>query len=134
MSTSSKSKTRKHKYDLRQLISLTCASTSSLTHAPQLSECVEMRRASLLFIFFCSLYAHSNSSASLNNYLLGPTSLGESNNPSAPQLVGNFPLRPTRRVILNTTVGTISLTYNNSPRVDFSRIVNNPRAPQLRGL
>ena len=29
--------------------------------------------------------------ASLNNYLLDPTSLGVSNNPSAPQLVGPFP-------------------------------------------
>ena len=61
--------------------------------------------------------------ASLNNYLLEPTSLGESNNPSTPQLVGNLPLQPTRKVILNTMVGTIATTYNNSPRVDFSRIV-----------
>ena len=30
-------------------------------------------------------------SAALNNYLLEPTSLGESNNPRAPQLVGTFP-------------------------------------------
>ena len=30
-------------------------------------------------------------SASLNNYLLEPTSLGMSNNPSAPQLVGTLP-------------------------------------------
>ena len=30
-------------------------------------------------------------SASLNNYLLDLTSLGVSNNPSAPQLEGNFP-------------------------------------------
>ena len=68
-------------------------STSSLTHAPQLSECVyvEMRRASLLFIFFCSLYFHSNKSSSLNNYLPGTTSLGESNNPSVPQLWGLYP-------------------------------------------
>ena len=81
------------------------------------------REAHSLFIFFCSINVHFNMSASLNNYLLEPTSLGESNNPSAPQLVGTFPLQPTRRVILNTTVGTISLTYNNSPRADFSRIV-----------
>ena len=66
-----------------------------LTHAPQLSKCVsfvEMRRASLLFIFFCSLYFHSNMSASLNNYLLGINSLGDSNNPSAPQLWLLYPL------------------------------------------
>ena len=93
MSTISKSKTRKHKYDLWQLISLTCASTSSLTHAPQLSECIyiEMRRTSLLFIFFRSLYFHSNKSASLDNYLLRLTSLGESNNPISPQLWGLYP-------------------------------------------
>ena len=61
--------------------------------------------------------------ASLNNYLLEPTSIGESNNPSAPQLMGLFLLRPTGRVILNTMVGTIAPTYNDSLRVDFSRIV-----------
>ena len=76
-----------------------------------------------LFILFHSLETHCNMSASLRNYLLEPTSLGESNDPSVPQLVGNFPLRPTRRVILSTMVGTISLTYNNPPRVYFSRIV-----------
>ena len=38
MSTNSKSKTKKHKDDLQQMISLTCANTYSLTHAPQLSE------------------------------------------------------------------------------------------------
>ena len=53
--------------------------------------CVEMRRASLLFIFFYSLYVHSNKSTSLNNYLLELTSLGESNNPSGPQLWGLCP-------------------------------------------
>ena len=63
-------------------------------------------------------------SASLNNYLLEPTSLGVSNNPSAPQLVGGlFLLIPTRRFILNTMVGTIAPTYNDSPRVEFSKIV-----------
>ena len=56
---------------------------------------------------------------SLNNYLLEPTSLGVSNNPSAPQLVGTL---PTKRFILNTMVGTIAPTYNDSPRVDFTRI------------
>ena len=81
------------------------------------------KEAHSLFIFFDSLDVHSNMSTSLNNYLLEPTSLGESNNPSAPQLVGTFPLQPTRRVILNTMVGNISLTYNKSPRVDFSGIV-----------
>ena len=85
-------KPKDRKYDLWKLISLTCASTSSLTHAPQLSVCcIEMKRASLLFIFFHSLYFHSNKSAPLNNYLPGPNSLGESNKPSAPQLWGLFP-------------------------------------------
>ena len=94
MSTNGSSKTRKHKDDLRQLISLTCASTSSLTHMPQLSDCVcvEMRRASLLFIFFRSLDFQSNKSTSLDNYLPRLTSLGESNNPSTPRLRGLFPL------------------------------------------
>ena len=81
------------------------------------------RKAHSLFIFFRSLNVHSNISASLKNYLLESTTLGESNNPSAPQIVGTFPLRPTRKVILNATVGAIAPTYNKSPRVDFSRIV-----------
>ena len=51
-------------------------------------------------------------SASLNNYLLETTPLGESNNPSTQQLVGTLPLRSTRRVNLDTTVGNIALTYN----------------------
>ena len=57
MNTSRKSKTQKHKDDLRQLISLTCASTSSLTHAPQLSECVcvSNREAHSLFILVFDL-------------------------------------------------------------------------------
>ena len=81
------------------------------------------REAHSLFIFFRSLNVLSNMSASLNNYLLALTSLGEYNNPSAPHIVGTLPLRATRRVILNTMVGTISPTYNDSPRVEFSRIV-----------
>ena len=49
-------------------------------------------------------------SAPLNNYLLGPTSLGESNNPSAPQL---WRLCPSiNKVNLDTIVGTIAPTYN----------------------
>ena len=39
------------------------------------------------------------------------TSLGESNNPSAPQQWGLCP-RSTRRVNLNSIVGTIAPTYN----------------------
>ena len=81
------------------------------------------REAHSLFILFRSLNVHSNMSVSLNNYLLEPTSLGESNNPSAPQLVGTLSLQSIRRVNLNTMVGTVSLTYNNSPRFKFSRIV-----------
>ena len=49
------------------------------------------REAHSLFIFFRSLNVHSNMSASLKNYLLEPKFLGESNNPSAPQLVGTLP-------------------------------------------
>ena len=85
--------------------------------------CILNMETHSLFIFFRSLGTHSIMLASLNNYLLEPTSLGVSNNPSAPQLVGTFALQPKKMVILNTMVGTISLTYNNSPRVDFSRIV-----------
>ena len=76
-----------------------------------------------VFILFFSLDVYFNMSAPLNNYLLGLTYLGESNNPSAPKLVGTFPLQSTRRVNLNTMVGSIALTYNKSPRFDFSRIV-----------
>ena len=47
--------------------------------------------------------------APLNNYLLGLTYLGESNNPSS---CGDFALQSTRRVNLDTTVGTIAPTYN----------------------
>ena len=85
--------------------------------------CVINREAHSLFILFRSLNVHSNMSASLNNYLLEPTSLGESNNPSVPQLVGTLPLQSTRSVNLNIMVGTIAPTYNNSPRSEFSMIV-----------
>ena len=81
------------------------------------------REAHSLFIFFRSLVVHSNMSASLNNYLLEPTFLRESNNPSAPQLLGNFPSDQQEGLTLTYMVGTISLTYNNSPRVEFFRIV-----------
>ena len=62
-------------------------------------------------------------SASLNNYLLKPTSLGVSNNPNVPQPVGTLPPPTNKEVYLNTMVGTISPTYNDSHRVNFSRIV-----------
>ena len=55
------------------------------------SECVINREAHSLFILLRSLDVHLNMSAPINNYLLEPTSLGVSNNPSAPQLVGTFP-------------------------------------------
>ena len=61
--------------------------------------------------------------ASLNNYLLEPTSLGVSNNPSAPQLVGTLPSARQGGLTLNYMAGTIAPTYNDSPRVDFTRIV-----------
>ena len=63
---------------------------------------------------------YSNMSSPLNNYLLEPTSLGVSNNPSAPPLVGTLPPPTSRRV--TQWWGTISLTYNDSPRFEFSRI------------
>ena len=75
------------------------------------------------FIFFRSLNVHSNMSTSLNNYLLETTSLGVSNNPSAPQPVGTFPPPTNKEVYLNTMVGTIAPTYNDSHRVNFSMIV-----------
>ena len=49
------------------------------------------REAHTLLIFFRSLNVYFNMLAPLSNYLLGPTSLGESNNPSAPQQMGTFP-------------------------------------------
>ena len=60
--------------------------------------CVINREAHSLFIFFRSLEVHSNISASLNNYLLELTSLGVSNNPSDPPLVGTLPPLTNRRV------------------------------------
>ena len=85
-------------------VSLTWENYFSLTHAPQwVSVCVINREAHSLFIlfrslfiFFHSLETHSNILASLNNYLIEPTSRGVSNNPSAPQLVGTFP-PPTKK-------------------------------------
>ena len=62
-------------------------------------------------------------SALLNNYLLELTSLGVSNNPSAPQLVGTFPSAQQGGLTLAYMVGTIASTYNDSPRVDFTSIV-----------
>ena len=44
-------KIQRHKDYLQQLISLTCASTSSLTHVPQLSECVCRNEESLTSIY-----------------------------------------------------------------------------------
>ena len=73
--------------------------------------CVINREAHSLFIFFHSLNVHSNKSASLNNYLRRPTSLGDSNNPSAPQLWGLFP-PINKEVNLNSIVGTIAPNYN----------------------
>ena len=76
-----------------------------------MSVCVINRETHSLFIFFHSLNLHFNISTPLNNYLLEPTSLGESNNP-VPQNYGDFALRSTRRVNLDTNVGTIAPTYN----------------------
>ena len=93
-------------------LSHTWESFSCLTHAPQwVSVCVINREVHSLFIFFRSRNVHFNMSTPLNNYLLEPTSLGESNNPSAPQLWG-LCLQSTRRVNLDTNVGSIAPTYN----------------------
>ena len=113
-----------------KMISTTSVSLSHTERASPLSPCTPMsecvcvinREDHSLFIFFHSLETHFNMSSSLNNYLLELTFLGVSNNPSAPQPVGTLPLQPTRRVILNTMVGTIALTYNKSPRANLSRI------------
>ena len=68
-------------------------------------------------------------SASLNNYLREPTSLGVSNNRSAPPVVGTLPPLTNTRVtqwwgllpkLTMTHIGLNSLGYSN-----------NPRAPQL---
>ena len=130
MSTNGSSKTQRKKrwspqlFSLSLSLSLTWESLSSLTHVPQwVSVCMINKEAHSLFIFFRSLNFHFNMLASLNNYLVELTSLGVSNGPSAPQLVENLPPSTNKGVILNTTVGTISLTHNNSPKVDFSRIV-----------
>ena len=80
----------------RQQQSLSCPGNFSSHSCAPMSECVRdvcviNREAHSLFMFFRSLNVHSNMSSSLNNYLLDPTSLGDSNNPIAPQLVGNLP-------------------------------------------
>ena len=72
--------------------------------------CVINREAHSLFIFYRSINLLSNMSDSLNNYLPEPTSLGVSNKPSSPQLVGTLPLLPTRMVILSTMVETVAPT------------------------
>ena len=82
------------KDDLHSLFSLTHLRELLLSHScAPVSECVCVinGEAHSLFIFFHSLDVHFNMLAPLNDYLLGPTSLGESNNPSAPQLWGLCP-------------------------------------------
>ena len=98
-----KYKIPKHKDDLPTVaVSLSLSHWErffSLTHAPQwVNVCILNRETHSLFIIFRSLGTHSIMSASLNNYLLEPTSLGVSNNPSAPQLVGTLPPSPNMRV------------------------------------
>ena len=88
------------------MISTASISLSHIERASPLSPCAPMsecvcvinREAHSLFIFFHSLEAHSNMSSALNNYLLDPTSLGVSNNPSATPLVGTLPPLTNRRV------------------------------------
>ena len=74
MSTNGSSKTQRYKYDLQYLFSL------SPMRYSWVSVC-DKQRGSL------SIYT----SFQLDNNLLGPTSLGESNNPSSPQLWELFP-------------------------------------------
>ena len=73
-------------------------------------------------------------SASLNDYLSGTKSLGESNNPSAPQIWGLFPP-------INKGGLTLTQLWGLLPRLTLTNLgmnslgeSNNPRAPQLRGL
>ena len=114
-----------------KMISTASISLSHIERASPLSPCAPMsecvcvinRESHSLFIFFHSREAHSNMSSSLNNYLLEPTSLKVSNNPIAPQLMGTLPSAEQRGLTLTYMVGTIAPTYNNSPRVDFYRIV-----------
>ena len=73
--------------------------------------CVINREAHSLFIFFQSLNVHFNMSDALKNYLLEAICLGDYNNSSAPQLSWTLPPWSTRRVNLNSIVGTIALTY-----------------------
>ena len=87
-------KPKNRKDDLHSLFSLTHLRELLLSHScAPMSECVCVinREAHSLFIFFFSLDVDFNMSTPLNTYLVGPTSLGESNNPSAPQLWGLFP-------------------------------------------
>ena len=44
-------KPKDRKDDLQQLFSLTCANTSSLTHAPQLSECMWQIESLTLYLY-----------------------------------------------------------------------------------
>ena len=116
MSTNGSSKTQRQKKWSPTIVlslSLTWESFSSLTHAPQWVSvcCVINGEAHSLFILFHSLNFHPNKSPSLKNYLRGPTSLGESNNPSASQLWGLCP-PINKRVNLNSIVGTIAPNYN----------------------
>ena len=80
-----------------------------------MSECVCMnminRETHSLFIFFRSLTVHFNMSAPINNYLLELKYLKKSNT-LVPHNYGEFSLQSTRRVNLDTTVGTIAPTYN----------------------
>ena len=96
--------------------------------------CVINRESHSLFIFFRSLNFHSNMSASLNNYLLESTSLGESNNPSAPQLWGLCPSDQQGGLSLTQRWGLfplLTITHLGSTSLGYS---NNPKAPQLLGL
>ena len=44
-------KPKDRKYDLQQMISITCAITSSLTHAPQLSDCMFQIESLTLYLY-----------------------------------------------------------------------------------
>ena len=73
----------------QQSLSLTLRELLLSHSCTPMSECVLNREAHSLFIFFRSLEAHSNMSASLNNYLLELTI-----NPKNPSLISTWPTTP----------------------------------------
>ena len=90
-----------------------------LSHSCTLVEwvCVTNRESHSLFILISDFY----------NYLPGSTSLGESNNPSAPQLWGLFPTNQQRRV--NLYDFTWLYYINDSPDRNIGVLWNTKDSP-----